>query len=308
MQVKYLGHIVSQHGVAVDPEKVAAVQKMGPPRNAKELQRFLGFVGFNRRFIPKFSALAHPLYDLLKSPEFEWREEHQDAFRALVRMVTEAPVLGYADFSKPFVLQVDASLSGLGAILLQEQDGGRRVIAYGSRSLKPSERKYPVHKLEFLALKWAVTEKFHDYLYASSFEVITDNSPMTYVLKKAKLDATSQRWVAALACYDFNITYQPGRDNVAADFLSRLPETVTEDAEVVKAILQSAGNPVPCATMTVPPDLLEMPSLPPIDVLEAQRADPVLKSDVDGGRQQPGATQAVARSTFRASEVSSAER
>ena len=135
--------------------------------------------------------------------------------------LSNPPVLAYADYRLPFKLHTDASCSGLGAVLYQCQDGLDRVIAYASRSLKPSERNYPAHKLEFLALKWAVTDKFHDYLYGAQFEVVTDNNPLTYVLSTAKLDATGHRWVAALANYNFPITYRSGRLNQDADGLSR---------------------------------------------------------------------------------------
>ena len=107
------------------------------------------------------------------------------------------PVLAYADFKLPFLLHTDASVDGLGAVLYQVQDGIERVIAYASRGLRNSERNYPAHKLEFLCLKWAVTEKFHDYLYGNQFTIVTDNNPLTYVLSSAKLDATGHRWLAA---------------------------------------------------------------------------------------------------------------
>ena len=105
-----------------------------------------------------------------------------------------APILGYPIIDKPFILHTDASLNGLGAVLYQkDQEGKIRVIAYASRSLSKSERNYAAHRLEFLALKWAITEKFKDYLYGGSFEVFTDNNPLTYILTSAKLDATTQR-------------------------------------------------------------------------------------------------------------------
>ena len=97
--------------------------------------------------------------------------------------------------------------------MYQLQNEQEHVVAYASRGLKKSERNYPAHKLEFLALKWAVTEKFKDSLYGHNFEVVTDNNPLTYVLSSAKLDATGQRWVAALAEYDFSIKYQSRRKN-----------------------------------------------------------------------------------------------
>ena len=103
------------------------------------------------------------------------------------------PVLAYADYANPFKLHTDASGVGLGAITYQTQDDGTdRVIAYASRTLSKSERNYPAYKLEFLALKWSVCDRFHEYLYGGDFEVLTDNNPLTYILTTTKLDATGQ--------------------------------------------------------------------------------------------------------------------
>ena len=126
--------------------------------------------------------------------------------------------------------------------MYQHQDGVDRVVSYASRSLKPSERNYPAHKLEFLALKWAVTEKFHDYLYGAEFEVVTDNNPLTYVFTTAKLDATGQRWLAELSNYNCSISYRSGKQNADADGLSRLHDTETVSTifpDVLKATVQS---------------------------------------------------------------------
>jgi len=281
-EVKYLGHIVSAAGVSVDPSKVEVLQKMSAPTSVKELQRFLGFIGYHRRFIPQFSSIARPLNDLLKGKRssFCWEEEHQKAFETLIKHTIESPVLAFADFQAPFILQVDASLSGLGAMLMQEQGGEKKVIAYASRSLSASERRYPVHKLEFLALKWAVTEKFHDYLYGSQFEVITDNNPLTYVLTSAKLDATSHRWIAALASYNFSIRYQPGSQNVCADFLSRMSST-WQSPEMVQAILQRPVEEVGLclsACVEVPEGLLTCPSVRVYDMKKLQREDNVINA------------------------------
>lgn len=143
----------------------------------------------------------------------------------LKRLLVEAPVLGYADFSKPFVLEIDASQVGLGAVLSQEQEGQRRPIAYASRGLRPAERNmsnYSSMKLELLALKWAISEKFREYLLGAKFVVFTDNNPLSY-LQTAKLAAVEQRWVSELALFDFELKYRPGTSNRNADALSRLP-------------------------------------------------------------------------------------
>ena len=153
--------------------------------------------------------------------------------------------MAYADFKSPFILHTGASGDGLGAVLYWYQDGQRRVIAYASRSLTKSERNYPVHKLEFLALKWAITDKFHEYLYGAVFQVFTDNNPLTYVLTTAKLDATGHRWVAALSNYTFSITYKPGQTNRDADALPRnkWPEAVELPSQSIHAVCEVVQAP-----------------------------------------------------------------
>ena len=163
----------------------------------------------------------------LTIPKFVWVSEHQKAFDALKLALTTAPVLGYPDFEREFILETDASLRGLGAVLSQVDDLGKtHVIAYASRTLRPSERSmhnYSSAKLELLALKWAVTEKFRDYLLGSKFTVYTDNNPLAYI-QTSKLGASQICWLSELALFDFNIIYRSGKSNQAADALSRRPE------------------------------------------------------------------------------------
>ena len=247
--VKYLGHIVSAEGISVDPEKTDKVEKWKSPENHSQLQQFLGFANYYRRYIRNFADIARPLTRLMrnknaqrKSQEWIWDEEQKKAFSDLKYHLTHAPVLAFADGNLDFELHIDGSRTALGAVLYQKQNGELRVIAYGSRTLSPSEANYPAHKIEFLALKWAVTEKFHDYLYGAQFTVHTDNNPLTYVLTTAKLDATGHRWLAALATYNFQLKYISARQNCDADALSRLTAEVGHD--VVNAICQmhSAGS------------------------------------------------------------------
>ncbi|XP_035862265.1 uncharacterized protein LOC118496109 [Sander lucioperca] len=246
--VKYLGHVVSANGVEIDPAKIAALTTWPRPNNIKELKSFLGFAGYYRRFIKDYSKIARPLNDLtagylppkrksdshssstrLSGVDFrrpfneKWTLACEDAFKTLIQKLTTAPILGFADPKKPYVVHTDASTHGLGAALYQEQEGKLRVIAYASRGLNRCERRYPAHKLEYLSLKWAVTEKFFDYLYGAKFTVVTDNNPLTYVLTSAKLDAAGHRWLAALSTFDFNIQYRAGKKNQDADALSRRP-------------------------------------------------------------------------------------
>ena len=149
-------------------------------------------------------------------------------------------MLAYADFKKPLIVHTDESTEGLGVVLYQEHDGLERVIAYASRGLCNSEKHYPAHKLEFLCLKWADTEKFHDYLYGNEFLVCTYNNPLTYLLSSAKLDAMRHRRLAALGTYNFTLKYESGKSNGDAAGLSRRPqEKVEVFPEAVKAICQA---------------------------------------------------------------------
>lgn len=249
--VKYLGHVVSHEGVKTDPDKIAAVKTWPVPTNLKELKSFLGFIGYYRRFIKDFSRKIKPLNELTSgypptrkglqvkhsgpyhNPReafgSRWTIACQQAFELIIRDLTSAPVLAFANPQLPYIIHTDASTTGLGAALYQEQDGCQRVVAYASRGLSRSESRYPAHKLEFLALKWAVTEKFHDYLYGSSFTVVTDSNPLTYVLSTARLDATSYRWLASLSTYDFKLMYRSGKQNNDADGLSRRPHGELSD-------------------------------------------------------------------------------
>ena len=236
-RVKYLGHVVSSEGVETDPEKTEAVSRWPTPRTLKDLRSFLGFASYYRRFVPCFAQTTAPLHQLAAeisevgkkkkgtiSSEL-WEGECQRAFDDLRIALTIAPVLAYPDYTKPFIVETDASDKGLGAVLSQKQDGKLRVIAYASRGLRGAElnmENYSSMKLELLALKWAVADKFREYLLGSEFVVYTDNNPLTYLQSKSKLKAVEQRWAAELASFNFKIEYRAGKNNTNADALSRV--------------------------------------------------------------------------------------
>lgn len=250
--VRYLGHVVSVNGVETDPGKVKALKTWPPPKTLKELRSFLGFSGYYCRFIKDYSRLVKPLNDLTagypplhkqrkkKSQNIpnhnphepfgsRWTSTCQQAFEIIIEKLSTAPVLAFANSKLPYILHTDASTTGLDAALYQEQEGRLRAIAFASRGLSRSESKYPAHKLEFLALKWAVMDKFSDYLYGTQFIVVTDSNPLTYILTTAKLDATSYQWLSALSTYNFKLQYRTGKQNVDADALSRLPHGELSD-------------------------------------------------------------------------------
>ena len=148
-------------------------------------------------------------------------------------------MLVFSDFDKPFLQETDASYEGLGAVLPQKQDDGHYYpIAFESHSLTPSEKNYHSSKMEFLALKWSITEHFIEYLLYMPFMVQTDNNPLMYILTTPNLDATGHRWVAVLASFKFTLEYQKGADNGAADALSWV--LIHHDCKTVQSLLEGA--------------------------------------------------------------------
>ena len=319
-RVKYCGHIVSEHGVETDPAKTQKIADWPTPKNVDDVRQFLGFSSYYRRFVQGFSKTARPLTDLLIGTQgkkskmkpdpttWTWGAAQEQAFNTLKEKLTTPPILAYADYKRPFILYTDASRDGLGAVLSQNSEDGReRVIAYASRGLSGSERNYPAHKMEYLALKWSITDKFHDYLYGNAFRVLTDNNPLTYVLSTARLDATGHRWLAALSAYNFDVKYRPGVANANADILSRLPKRMQREAEETDTETEDGPEDTPeseykvitrdsiaaICKMVVPDAMVETlclstqilddqesdvtDEMTPRDLRNAQRQDPVLE-------------------------------
>ena len=163
--------------------------------------------------------------------------EAWEAMNILKRKVQSAPILVFPDFDKTFLLETDTSKEGLGAVLSQKQSDGRyHPVAFRSRSLTPLEKNYHSSKLEFLTLKWSITEHFEEYLAYSPFVVQTDNNSLTYVLMMPNLDATAHRWVSTLASFQFELEYQKGADNGTADALSWVP--ISHSQETIQSILE----------------------------------------------------------------------
>ena len=245
-ELKFLGHIISDKGLKADPDKITAIKDWPQPKSVKQVRQFLGLSGFLRRYIKDYAIIARPITDLLQGysnkkqsrssnlklekEHFVWGKDQQAAFNKLKQVIAKDVTLAFPNFDLPFKLSCDASRNGLGGWLEQVQPNGKyRPIAFASRKTSNAERQYPVHKIEFLALKWCVTEKFKDYLYGKSFVIYTDNNPLTYVLKSAKLDATSQRWLSQLEQYDFTIQYKPGVNNIVAAAPNQIYDTEEKD-------------------------------------------------------------------------------
>ena len=240
LEIMYLAHHVSRRGILPSQENVWAMQKFLMPETYMQVHTFSRLAGHYRRFIKGFANIAHPLYDVLgkevKMGLVDLPPKAQEAMGVLKGKVQSTPVLVFPDFEKPFLLEMDASKEGLGAVLSQKQsDRWCHSVAFGSCSLTLSEN-YHSSKLEFLALKWSMTEHFKEYLAYAPFVVQTDNNPLTYVMMMSNLDATGHRWVGVLAVFQFELKYQKGTDNGAADALSQVP--ISHNWQTVQSLLE----------------------------------------------------------------------
>jgi len=222
-EVVYLGHIVSADGVKPDPRKVSAVSDSPSPSSIKELKHFLGLTNYYRKFICSYASIADPLYKLLKGNKksFQWTTACQQAFDALKAKFTTSPILGYPDFTRPFVLYSDASDCAIGAVLSQLQNSQETVICYWSRQLTKPERNYSTIEQEALAVVGAVKE-FYPYLYGFHFELFTDHNPLTSLKDLKDIGSHLTRWMLYLQQFDFTFHHRPGKYHANADAMSRM--------------------------------------------------------------------------------------
>jgi hypothetical protein len=216
-EVLFLGHIINQDGLAVDPKKVADILNWKAPKDVRGIKSFIGMAGYYRRFIEGFSKIARPMTALLaKKVEFKWTQKCQEAFEELKDRLTTAPVLVLPDVHKPFLVYCDASYTGLGCVLMQEG----RVVAYSSRQLKIHERNYPTHDLELVAVVHALKTWRH-YLYGQKCDIYTDHKSLKYIFTQSELNMRQQRWLELIKDYELEIHYHLSKANVVADALSR---------------------------------------------------------------------------------------
>ena len=223
-KVTFLGHIVSTEGVITDPGKVDKVKHWPQPTSRKEVQQFLGLANYYRRFVKDFATIARPLHKLTeKTAKFQWTEQCQAAFEKLRNLLTTAPVLAFPDYDRPFILDTDASDTGLGAVLSQvDCEGKEHVIAYASRTLSKAERAYCVTRKELLAVVTFV-HQFRPYLIGRKFTLRTDHGSLTWLSNFKHPEGQMARWLEKLQEYNFEIIHRRGRQHQNADSLSRLP-------------------------------------------------------------------------------------
>ncbi|XP_015747739.1 PREDICTED: uncharacterized protein K02A2.6-like [Acropora digitifera] len=241
-RITFLGHVISDKGVEADPEKTKAVREFPQPTNVKELQRFNGMVNQLAKFIPELASINEPLRQLLrKGNQFLWDQPQEKAFREIKQKLTSPDVLAYYDFSKRSVVPADACQDGLGAVLFQtDSSGNRRAIAFASRSLNDTEKRYAVIEKEALTAVWPC-EKFNDYILGTEFTLETDHRllvPLLMSTDLSKLPPRILRFRLRMARYSPEAKYVQGVHQNTADALSRAPtsQPTQKDLTLVEEI------------------------------------------------------------------------
>ena len=229
-ELTFMGLLLSEKGIGTTEERVKAVREFREPQNASEVRSFLGLVTYSSRFIPDFATQSEPLRKLIKKDvKFEFGKEQQHAFESLKDAVSDSGTLAYYKRYAPTRIICDASPVGLGAALVQKQDGEWTVVAYASKSLSDCETRYSQNEKEALAIVWAC-EKFHAYIFATQFEILSDHEALKVLYgPRSRPSARIERWVLRMQPYDFKVVHIPGRDNMA-DALSRLLKNETESS------------------------------------------------------------------------------
>eukprot|EP00731_Ephydatia_muelleri_P003023 Em0001g3023a len=221
--IKYLGHVVSEHGIKTDSDKTRCIADWPTPSCLQDLKQFLGLASYYRRFVRNFAAIVAPLVKLTeKGHVWHWSSDCDAAFLQLKERLVTSPILGYPVFNQPFMVDTDASGEGLGAVLSQYVSGVERVIAFASRSLSKAERKYCATRREMLALVWAI-KHFRPYLYGRRFTVRTDHASLQWLQSFHEPEGQVARWLECLSEYDFEVVHRPGTKHTNADALSRMP-------------------------------------------------------------------------------------
>ena len=234
-EVLYLGYVISKDGMKPDPARTSQVENFPTPKDVTPVRQFIGLASYYRRFIPGFAKVASALHALTKkNATFTWTDECETAFSHLKRLLVTAPVLAFPQFGpdKSFILETDASLCGLGAVLSQEQsDGMLHPIAYASRSLHQHEQNYAISELETLGLVWSV-KHFRVYLLRHHCTVYTDHAACVSLLNTPKPSAKLARWAMTVQEFDLTIKHRSGKKNQRADALSRNPATSGVESHV----------------------------------------------------------------------------
>uniref|UniRef100_A0A3Q3A042 Reverse transcriptase domain-containing protein n=1 Tax=Kryptolebias marmoratus TaxID=37003 RepID=A0A3Q3A042_KRYMA len=241
----FLGFVISPNQLSMEQSKISAVLDWPVPSDRKQLQRFLGFANFYRRFIRNYSIVASPLHALTSSKSrFEWNSSADQAFKRLKYLFTSAPVLHSPDLTRQFIVEVDASDTGVGAVLSQRyEDGKTHPCAFFSRRLSSAERNYDVGDRELLAVKLALEEWRHWLEGAKEpFMVWTDHKNLQYLRTAKRLNPRQARWALFFSRFVFTLSYRPGSKNVKPDALSRIHEPLTKTSPPIDFVLPSSAR------------------------------------------------------------------
>ncbi|CAJ0928188.1 unnamed protein product [Ranitomeya imitator] len=260
----FLGYIISAQGLAMDPAKLQAVMDWQEPHSLKAVQRFMGFINYYRQFIPHFSTLVAPLVALTKkgaNPKL-WSEEVSKAFLSIKSHFASAPILHRPDVDKPFILEVDASSVGAGAVLFQKDAQGRKhPCFFFSKTFTPAERNYSIGDRELLAMKLAFSEWRHLLEGARfPFQVFTDHKNLVYLKTAQRLNSRQARWSLFFSQFHFTLHFLSGEKNVRADALSR--SVVSSEEEEPRLIVpsESLRTVAPVSLESVPPGKTFVPA------------------------------------------------
>ena len=215
--LEYLGHIISDQGVATDPVKTEAMLKWPVPTNVTELRGFLGLTGYYRKFVRNYGMLARPLTSLLKKQSFVWIEAAQQAFQLLKQAMVNTPVLALPDFNKTFTVEIDACNTGVGAVLSQED----HPVAFYSKALGVNNQKKSIYEKEFLAIMMAI-DRWRSYLSRAPFVIKTDHQSLCHLGDQNLTSDLQRKAMTKLVGLQFTIQYKKGVENSAVDALSRV--------------------------------------------------------------------------------------
>jgi hypothetical protein len=224
IEVEFIGHKLSYGKATPIENNIEKIRQAKRPETKTQVKSFLGLTGFYREYMPSYSTIAAPLTDLTRKGQPQkviWNDAAEKAYRVLKAMITRKPVLRLPDQRKEFYLRTDASDVGVGATLMQEDEGKLYPVSYASRKLNDRERKYSTMERECLGIVWAV-KKFDLYLFGRKFTLQTDHQPLTYLDRSKYLNSRIMRWAMFLQSYNMKIQAIKGKDNHGADFLSRV--------------------------------------------------------------------------------------
>jgi len=232
-KVLFLGYTLAHNRLHADPAKVEAIQSYSPPKTLKAVQRFLGMVGYYRKFIRGFSVVASPLTELTKKGiPFKWGSAQQYAFETLRKYLTHAPIMVLPKWSEPFVVETDASVKGIGGVLSQDFPEGRLPVAFVSRKLTQAESRYSTRELEALAILFCL-KRFGVFVKGRKFMVLTDHASLEWLWSWKNPSPRVERWLTQLAAFGrFEARYRPGKENKVADALSRVDTVIVAPVRV----------------------------------------------------------------------------